>query len=261
MILAQPLRAETGLNERFAFRSGRSQALRRHSERVTELDASSSYGRVAARPRAAPLSRRRAATRTLAASSGWSCSATSPGSSGSGTHAGNVADVHTTGDAFTSVGRLTGLLAAYSALAPGRPPRADPVDRAARRLRPSHRLAPPERPRLPVPRARARGRDRDRLRGARPSVDPARGRLDDDRATRGWSPPGSGLPCSSLVVVSSIVIVRRRLSLRVVVRRAPARLRRDRARLVPPDPDRQRARRSTRSPPTTGARSTLPRSR
>ena len=43
--------------------------------------------------------------------------------------------------------------------------------------------------------------------------------------------------------------------LRVVVRRPPARLRRDRAGLVPPDPDGQRARARRRRPRTTGARS------
>ena len=63
-----------------------------------------------------------------------------------------------------------------------------------------------------------------------------------------------------VVTVSSIVIVRRAPLLRALVRGPPDRLRGDRARLVPPDPDRAASSRSTRGGATTGASSSSARS-
>ena len=64
----------------------------------------------------APLSRPRTATRTLGGLVWLVLLGNLAGIVWLWYAAGNVTDVHTTGDAFTSIGRLTGLLAAYSAL-------------------------------------------------------------------------------------------------------------------------------------------------
>ena len=128
--------------------------------------------------------------------------------------------------------------------AAGAAARPDPVDRALRRLRPAHRLAPLERPRLPLPRARARRLLGVGLRRARQAA-AVEGDLADahrrhlprhdhrhDRhraADRGRRQLDRGRAPAR--------------ALRGLVRDPPHRLRLDRARLVPPDPDRQRARR------------------
>ena len=145
---------------------------------------------------------------------------------------------------------------------PGDPARAPPCARAAGRLRPAHRLAPLERPRLPRPRPRAR-----RLRvwgyALHRQVPARQGDLDDARRRH--------LPRDDHRDDRHRALRRRRRDLardrpaaaplRVVVRRAPARLRGDRARRGSTRSRPATSSSSTRSPPTTGARSTSPRSR
>src|SRR5207244_5074109 len=126
---------------------------------------------------------------------------------------------------------------------PGAPARAAALAGAARRLRPAQRLAPLERPRDARPRARARCplhlgllADGQGL-AAEGALDDARRRdlsRDDHGDRRDVPPPRGGR------------LLRRDRqappALRDLVRGAPRRVRRDRARLVPPDSDRQRAR-------------------
>ena len=125
---------------------------------------------------------------------------------------GNVTELHSTGDVLVShrppdrpSRRVLGAPAGAAA-------RADPVGRAYRRARPAHRLAPLERPRLPLPRPRSR-----RLLGlglcrARPAAaddgdlaDAHRRHLPGDDHGHGRDGPARA------VVVSSVVVVRRRV--------------------------------------------------
>ncbi len=86
---------------------------RGHPVGVSELNASPALPALAARPRLL----RRGASRAAVAAASW---AVLGGNAGAITWlwlgGGGVSAVHTTGDAFTSAGRITGLLAAYSAL-------------------------------------------------------------------------------------------------------------------------------------------------
>ena len=67
-------------------------------------------------------------------------------------HGGNVTHVRSTGDLLVSIARITGLLGAYSALVQVLLLARIPDVERLGRLRPAHRLAPLERPRLPLPR-------------------------------------------------------------------------------------------------------------
>ena len=141
--------------------------------------------------------------------------------------------------------------------APGSVARANPLGRALGRLRSPHRLAPLERARLPLPRARPCRLLGLGLRGARQAA-----AVDGDLADA----DGRHLSGHDHRDDRHLLADRRRrqlgrrraapCALRGLVRDPSHRLRVDRARVVPPDPDGQRARRSTASPPTTGAAST-----
>ena len=154
----------------------------------------------------------------------------------------------------------------------GAAPRAAAVPRAHRRLRPAHDLAPLERPRRHLPRARARRLHRLGLceagrhhwfteywnwltlpqpqaaaRSARTAAErPAvaaqhRHRARPPRRTRGSSPRRSARRSCSCSCSSPRSCRAPQALLRVVVRGPLHRLRRDRARVVPHDPGRQRA--------------------
>ena len=171
-------------------------------------------------------------------------------------HGGNVTGVHSTGDLFTSIGRITGLLSAYLALVQvvllSRIPaleRTVGFDRLTRWHRWNGHVC------IDLVIAHV--------------VFIVWGYALLDKITVGHEIstmlgggvyPGMitatiGTAMLLAVVATSLVIVRRRLCVRVVVRRAPARLRGHRAVVVPRDPDRERARPSQPSRTTTGARS------
>ena len=126
---------------------------------------------------------------------------------------------------------------------PGRAALPDPVARAAGRVRPAHRLAPLQRLALPRPRDRPRRVLRLGLRAARPLL-ARQGDLDAARE-RHLSRDDHGHRRDRAVDRRRRQLGRDREAaapLRGLVCRAFHRVRGDRARLVPPDPDRQRAR-------------------
>ena len=71
-------------------------------------------------------------------------------------HGGNVTEVHSTGELLTSMARITGLLGAYLALVQVLLLARLPALERLVGLRPPDRLAPLERPRLPLPDPRPR---------------------------------------------------------------------------------------------------------
>ena len=245
-----------------------------------------------ARSCASPAVRRRWVGLALWCSS----SGTPPGSSGSGAAAEPTVSA-TTGTASTpsliGLGRADGAPRRLPGADRGAPARPAAVPRAARRLRPAHHLAPPERARGDRPRARARRLLGLGLRPAGPALvlprvlelaDAAPARRREDRRQRRLlrSAHGDGhlaVPRHDHGHGRHRPAPGRRRDLgrhrapqalvRVVVRDPLHRLRGDRALLVPHDPRRQRARdrpgrgrllaqplraRRSRSSSTTGSR-------
>ena len=123
---------------------------------------------------------------------------------------------------------------------PGAPARPAPVARAARRLRPADRVAPAQRQARALPHPRPRRADHGRLRVDGPDLGAERGIAaaqqlpgDDHRHRRDGAVHRRRRHLARDRAAAAPV--------RVVVRGAPHRLCRDRAQLVPRDPDRQRA--------------------
>jgi predicted ferric reductase len=150
-------------------------------------------------------------------------------------HGGNVT-AKSSGDVLTSIARLTGLLSAYLALIQvvllARIPALERLVGFAR-LRIWHRWNGPACLHLALPHLASR------VRGyPLPSSSRSRRRSDDARRRdlSGMITATVGTVLLIAVVATSIVIVRRRPRRPVVVRRPPARVRRHRARVVPPIP-------------------------
>ena len=142
------------------------------------------------------------------------------------------------------LGGLTGPARRLPRARPGAAARAAAVPRAGRRLRPADRLAPLERLR----RACSLVLAHTVLAVYGYAIDRHIGFFDEfwtlvaDDFLPGMVTATIGLALFVLVTVTSIVIVAPAPPLRALVRRAPHRVRGDRARVVPPDPDRRRPR-------------------